>query len=290
MITEEQKIKRQKFIGSSDVAAILGLDPFKTQYDLWLEKTNKLHSDNKDSTAMKRGNYLEPAILAYAADELGELITNPQELEFIEQSAKLIDHPDALVKDSRKPVEAKSKNLFSTEKWGEPYTDDIPDRCIVQSHVHMICTKTDYCHIPVYLPLREFQMFGTPLVPSLVEYILESIGKFWRHVENDTPPDGLPTISVINRVIRTPRAETQIPADIMRQWLQCKDELKAAEHRLAEAEAALKKALGTAEVGLSDEVGRITFYETERKSYTVPAGKYRVLKYYKSSLKSNSNS
>ncbi len=38
-ITNRQRKLRQDHIGSSDMAAILGVDPWRTAYDVWLEKT-----------------------------------------------------------------------------------------------------------------------------------------------------------------------------------------------------------------------------------------------------------
>ena len=38
MITEKQRLERKKSIGGSDVAAILGLSPWKTPGDVYLEK------------------------------------------------------------------------------------------------------------------------------------------------------------------------------------------------------------------------------------------------------------
>ena len=38
MLTPEQLERRRSSIGASDVAAILGLDPYRTGLDIWLQK------------------------------------------------------------------------------------------------------------------------------------------------------------------------------------------------------------------------------------------------------------
>lgn len=50
-ITQKQREFRRSHIGSSDIAAILGKDPYKTAYDVWLDKTGQL-------TLCKKSNLL----------------------------------------------------------------------------------------------------------------------------------------------------------------------------------------------------------------------------------------
>ena len=45
MLTTEQLEARKKGIGGSDVASILGLSPWKSQYQLYLEKRGELEEE-----------------------------------------------------------------------------------------------------------------------------------------------------------------------------------------------------------------------------------------------------
>jgi len=38
-LTTEQREIRRRYLGSSDIAAIFGMSPWKSAYDVWLEKT-----------------------------------------------------------------------------------------------------------------------------------------------------------------------------------------------------------------------------------------------------------
>ena len=42
VISQQQLSDRNKGIGSSDAAAILGLSSYKTPYDIWLQKTGRV--------------------------------------------------------------------------------------------------------------------------------------------------------------------------------------------------------------------------------------------------------
>lgn len=51
---------RRKGLGASDSPAVMGVSPWTTRYQLWLEKTGKKVSDSSDNFATERGNILEP--------------------------------------------------------------------------------------------------------------------------------------------------------------------------------------------------------------------------------------
>ena len=58
---EEWLTHRQEGIGSSEVATILGLNPWETPYQLWRRKKG-LDAPKEETFAMKAGHYLEDAV------------------------------------------------------------------------------------------------------------------------------------------------------------------------------------------------------------------------------------
>ena len=63
-------VTRGQGIGGSELAAILGLDPYKTPLDVWLDKTGRaVKFEGNEATF--RGNALEDAIGLYMERELG---------------------------------------------------------------------------------------------------------------------------------------------------------------------------------------------------------------------------
>lgn len=59
---------RKDGIGSSEVATILGLNPWETPYQLWRRKKG-LDAPRDETFAMKAGHYLEDAVSQFWADE-----------------------------------------------------------------------------------------------------------------------------------------------------------------------------------------------------------------------------
>ena len=240
-ITAKQKQQRKPFIGSSDMAAIMGFDPFQNSYDVWLEKTDKLEP-TKENKVMKRGHYLEPALLNFAEDTLGTLERNSAKLEFIKPEYYLISHPDAIMLDGDRifPVEAKSQGNCSKELWGDENTDQVPDRVIIQCHVHLICAETKLCYIPAYLPYREFQMFHVIFDYDIAESIIEAAQHFWlQHVLKDIPPEDIvPNLAVIKRA-RKSKTVSDMPIELWEKFQLAKSIAKEAKINQDKAQAEL---------------------------------------------------
>lgn len=280
-ITATQREQRRKHLGSSDMAAVMGFDPFKNAHDVYLEKTGKLEDEKSDKAIFKRGNYMEFALLQFAEDELGELVRNQY------RSAKIRGIPigtniDAILNATGAPIEAKSQGWYAPEYWGEPGTDEIPDRAIIQSHCHMICTDTQFCHVPVYLAKREFLMYGVSFDADIAGNITDAAVAFWNdHVLKDIPPENVtPSLATLKRVIRTPETVAELDPDIVKQWQMFNDAKLGAERAANAYKAIVIAALGQADGGKCS-LGTLTYFEQNRKAYSVEAGKYRVLKFKK---------
>ena len=72
MLTDQQREARRSHIGGSEVATIMGLNPFATPYSVWLEKMDMVKPD-KGSKATEYGHRFENAILDHAEESIGKL-------------------------------------------------------------------------------------------------------------------------------------------------------------------------------------------------------------------------
>lgn len=283
-ITATQLEQRKARIGSSDMSKILGVDPFGNAYDVWLEKTGKLEAEAKGSDAARMGTLLEPAVLQYAEEELGKLTRN----QF--RSAKDLGFPlganiDAIVVATGEPVEAKTSGLqrgFPFENWGDPLTDQVPDRVIVQAMVHLICLVEihEVCHVPTLLGGRGFDRFVVPFDADVANAIKEEGYKFWHnHVLADVPPDNLtPNLAVLKRVRREPSKviafDDEAGADLA-MWLTLCDQRKLVEKQEKEWLAKVLTNLGDAEAATC-EMGTFNYLEQSRSSFDAKALKERL--------------
>lgn len=271
-ITEKQRELRRNHLGSSDVAALFGLDPWKTAYDVWLEKTGKLADNGEAGEAAEAGNYFEDGVLTWAARELGKITRNQYRSR---PDLYLGSHIDAIVDDTQLTVESKTGGLFGPlpEPWGEPGTDDVPSRVIVQCNVHMMCAgfranqKTRLCHVPTFLGGRGFGMFHVPHNDELCEMIAYKAAEFWEeYVEPVKPPPGvLPMLDTIKRVIRVPKKTIGVKPELLCMYDTATNAAKEAKERAERAKCQLLAALGDAERGDGGWAGTCTYYRQKRR-------------------------
>jgi putative phage-type endonuclease len=276
-ITEEERLKRKQYIGCSDLGAMLGLDPWRNAYDLWLDKTNRVNDDDWDNPAAEAGTLFEPGVIDWAEKSLGPLRRN---VELINNEFNLIDHLDGQVISSGEPVEAKTSGLFGPlmDEWGDEYSDQLPDRVIVQCHGHMICTERVTCHVPTFLGNgRGFVMFTVFRDPVIADAVMDGAIDFWKYVEQDeAPPNLTPNVSFLKRLKRKPTKTIPIDAWLVEQLDDAKDKVKWAEALRDDATSELVHALGDAEAGTYTADGKammITYFE--QSSNRIDATKLR---------------
>lgn len=276
-ITARQKQQRKHHLGSSDVATLFGLNPFQSQYDIWLEKTGQLEEDTTTKPWLEAGNDFEPIILNKAAKVLGKL----QRAQY--RSAKKMGLPlganvDALaLEHGKRPVEAKTVGLFwpVDEAWGEPGSNEVPDRVSIQCHVHMITTDQDLCYVPALQWGLKFAMYEVGRDEGMVSLIKNIAAEWWdRHVVGMTVPEGTPSIEIIKRVKRTPEKAVTVAAELVERWRR----FSAAEGKVRKmkeaAQAQVITALGDAEYGTC-ELGTVSYLLHQQSGYTVASKSYR---------------
>ncbi|MBL4864796.1 MAG: YqaJ viral recombinase family protein [Pseudomonadales bacterium] len=185
-ITEKQAADRKKGIGSSDVACIFGMNPYRTALDLWLEKTGRVDSFTGNEATMW-GDFMEPGILKYVEHALGEKVYAPKQT-FVK--GILRSNVDGMVGKFAKGqpiVEAKSSLVDAG--WGEPGTDQIPDMVMLQVQHQLICAESDDA-IVCRLSHRKFDIYCVGIDIDLCHAIQTRCEKWWiEHIVADVAPE-----------------------------------------------------------------------------------------------------
>lgn len=269
---------RRGYLGASDIAAVLGLSPWRSAYEVWAEKTGRLEGD-ADSKAIALGNAIEPVLLDWAESQLGPL-TRQKEVAI--DGTPIVCHPDAIT-EAGDPVEAKTSGIAGPiyGEWGEPGSDQIPQYYLVQCLVQLAATNGELCHVPALLGGRGFVMYAVPADDSLQSEIIERASTWWeRHVVADTPPslEAPPPLDVLKRIRRVPGKLADINPELVQRWLEAKEAAKQATKIAEESQAAIIAALGDAEGAELPDGRELTYFEQVRREYVVPAGSFRVLR------------
>jgi putative phage-type endonuclease len=162
-IPETIEVDRSKFIGGSDVSAILGVSPWRNIVDLWADKILPRVGDNRNVAAKRRGHRLEPYILDMIRDEYGlEIVRTNQ--RYIDPSIPyLAAEIDAEYADGDRVqnIEIKTVHPFKAKEWGEIGTDALPLYYVAQVQHGLGVTGRDVCKV--------FALIGDDLKPYTVE-------------------------------------------------------------------------------------------------------------------------
>ena len=270
-LTPQQLAARRNHIGSSDAAAILGMDDYRTPADVLAEKLMELEPDTS-SEAAEVGNWLEPLLCQWAAERLGELVVLSPET-IVAPCGILAANLDAVqlidpIADASWYIEAKSTGL--ADQWGDEGTDQVPERVIVQTAVAFACAPSlRTAYVPVLIGrfgLRR-QLYRVERDDELVGTIADRLREWWdAHVVRRVPlDDAVPSMDVLRRIRREPGTWADLPStDLLDTYIAAREAAKAAEERLDLAKAALINAMGQAE-GVRVPGGRTATYLTQAR-------------------------
>lgn len=208
--TRDEWLKNRRHgIGGSEISAVVGLNPYMTNVDLWEIKTGrKIPEDISGKPYVEYGTKAE--------DHLRELF----KLDFPEYNLHYIDnnswrndkYPWALASldgwmhddAGRLGVwECKTTNILQSmqrEKW----KNQIPDNYFCQCLFYMAVTEAEFCVLKAqlksiingvaYLQTKHYK-FERDEVREQIDWLMAQGAKFWEYVEKDErPPLILPMI------------------------------------------------------------------------------------------------
>ena len=177
--------ERRKGIGGSDVAAIMGLSPWKTAYQVYQEKRKEVE-DWGGNSLTDWGKRMEPAIRQWYSDQTGRDVRLPDKIMYHPQHPFMLASLDGFTDDGR-VVEIKTAR--SGKDWGEPGTNQIPDYYAVQVHHYMTITGFQVADIPVSIAGSSPSLYVVEADKEISEMIIEACAKFWERVQSGNPPD-----------------------------------------------------------------------------------------------------
>ncbi len=185
-LSEEQLADRRLGLGASDLPAIAGVDPYRSAFEVYLEKIGEYDPDAgiDDATRdrFERGHRLENVALEWDRDRTGEPYERVNRTIWHPRLPFLYCHPDARRKPwtkTRRLIEVKTANA----KWKE-----VPRKVNVQVHGQMAVTGATSCDVLVLGfdgPPARFLVERNEAMITAVETMALN---FWGRVERRDPP------------------------------------------------------------------------------------------------------
>jgi predicted phage-related endonuclease len=290
-------LDRSKSIGGSDVAAIMGLSPFRTPLDVWREKVLG-QDDFEGSRATRAGERFEPHLLAAYQAKLadGDRMWRPEPtIDGYRRSS-----PDAMAEIGGWLRIVEGKTTIVGAKWGEDDTDLVPLDYVAQGTWYADMLGAEGIDYPVLIwPLDMRDLLGltpaeivahhdvtlrtlkVPFSPAFAAKCRDAADRFWHeNVLGETPPPAVDNEDA-KRMLRVVAGRTvDLDEDDVRTLLR-RDRWKAAIKKLEQlvegADFTIRTKLGDAEEGFAGGWPVVRSKLIERSAYSVAATKYRPL-------------
>jgi len=188
MLTEKQLKARKSGIGGSEVAAILGISPWKSAVDVYREKTESLPAQQELDINDPRywGHAHEPQVIKAYEKSTGNTVKSVDTL-FDKEHPFLMANIDGFTHD-RVVIEAKTTS--STKGWGDEGTDQIPQYYLTQVAHYAYITDCKHVDIAVLFFGNRFKLYRYERNEKLEQAIKAKLIDFWlNNVQKVIPPE-----------------------------------------------------------------------------------------------------
>lgn len=243
--------QRRKGVGGSDVAAIMGLSPYRGAYEAWAEKSGLIEApDISDKPAVVWGNILEPIVGEHYAENHPD-----REVRRLNAVCQSIERPwaqaslDYEVKDPELGwgvLEIKTAGQRSEGKWD----DGVPLFYQTQVVHYLSVTGRPFADVAVLIGGQDYREYRIMRDEDDIRAVESAVDEFWRRVQTgeEPPIDGSPgEAEALLKRHQTSDGEVWECCDMPREvadYIYYKETADAAKERLAKAGNALKRLIG----------------------------------------------
>jgi len=184
---------RKQGIGSSDAAAAVGLNPYKSQLELWLEKTGrdtslpKLDPQDEESPAYW-GNILEPIVASHYTRRTSNRVRRVN---------AVLQHPDPklawmLANIDREVIGASEVQILECKTAGingaRLWKEGVPEYVQLQVMHQLAVTGKQAADVAVLLGGQHLEIHRIERDEQMVARLIDLELLFWDYVVSDTPP------------------------------------------------------------------------------------------------------
>ncbi len=182
---------RKGGIGSSDAAAAVGLHPYKSQLQLWMEKTGRdsalpVVDPNDDQSPMYWGTLLEPIVAAHYTRRTGHKVRRVNAVLQHPEHSWMLANLDREVTGAAdvQILECKTAGIHGSRLW----RDGVPEYVQLQVMHQLAVTGKQAADVAVLIGGQELQVFRIERDEALIEQLIALEQQFWGYVERDQQP------------------------------------------------------------------------------------------------------
>lgn len=252
----EWHIARQRGIGGSDVGAIMGVNKWKTRFQVYIDKIQEITDIPEASEAAYFGTSLEEFIAKEFTKRTGKKVRKDNRHLVHKEHPFMMANIDRRIVGENSILECKTTSSFGAKDWeGE----EIPASYILQCQHYMAVTETDKCYVAVLIGGQKFITKEINRDNELIELIISTEKDFWtNYVEKKIPPP-LDGSFAAERYLKDkfPGSNSSMEINLKAEnesyilrYMSLKEDIKTLEEEAKALENNIKYQLGEAEKGL----------------------------------------
>jgi len=187
--------QRVKVLTSTDVSALFGQNPYKTKYELWIEKASKEPQRLTESERMKWGSRLEAAIAKGAAEDYGWNVRAWNAFMTVPDLGVGSSFDYRILQSEGQPkavLEIKAVDGWVFRKdWEELPSGKLvpPPHIEWQVQAEMLVSRYDEAYLIALVGGNNVQCIHFDADPEMQGAIVREAEKFWESIEDGEMPD-----------------------------------------------------------------------------------------------------
>lgn len=185
---------RKQGIGGSDAGAILGVNPYSSPMDIYINKVkDDVDIDDYDNESMRLGRDLEAYVAERFCEETGLKVRRSNNMYAHKDYPFMIADVDRLVIGKENGfigLECKTASPYSADKWRD---GQIPAHYLAQCYHYMAVLDADAWYIAVVIYGKEFKYIKIERDEEIINNLIQIEKTFWEQnvlAGNMPEPDG----------------------------------------------------------------------------------------------------
>ena len=255
---------RRQGIGGSDAAAIVGLDRYRSPFDVYADKLG-LKKEQPDNEAMRQGRDLEDYVAQRFMEATSKKVRRRNAMLQHPEYPHIIANIDRWVVGENAGLECKTTSVLNRAKFSQ---GEFPPSYYVQCMHYMAVTGAERWYLAVLVLNKSFHVFTIERDEAEVQALIAAEKDFWEnHVLKQIPPtpDGSESTSeLLKQMFPEAREREEVALYGHEEKIQQYLELDARVKELTQERDAIKQEL---QLALADaEIGRAQGYVVEWKN------------------------
>jgi len=177
---------RRSGIGGSDVAAVVDLSPWRSAFEVFLDKRGELAEPMPDSEPMRWGRILEPVLREQYELQTGRTVKADVPMLRCVAHPHMLANLDGIEPSYKRVIEFKTAR--SGNGWGEDGSDQVPLAYMLQVQHYMYITGFEMADVAVLIGGCDFRIMHIDADRDLQDMLVEAEHVFWQRVQNNDPP------------------------------------------------------------------------------------------------------